>query len=75
MEYRENKAYDSVKEGFLEDLASEVSRVSEEEVDPMYTLDGCHCPPCGCLRNKWTLILAPAGIGAAGGAFLLTSPL
>ncbi len=38
-------------------------------------IEGCACPPCLCEKSLWTIVLSPAGITAAGGAYLATSPL
>jgi len=51
------------------------SRLSEDRDMSKDSIDNCACPPCGCLLKAWLLPLSPAGIGAAGGIFLATSPL
>lgn len=50
------------------------SKLQESELTN-YAIDNCACPPCGCQKTIYTVILSPAGIAAASGAYLVASPL
>lgn len=72
MEKYESRARNE-SEALLDELSQRSTQLPRAE--RAYNIDNCSCPPCGCLSRPWLLPLSPAGIGAAGGIFLATSPL
>lgn len=63
--YKKNNVNSPINgsENLLERLAEGKTNIDKSK--DAYSLDNCHCPPCGCLKANLALVLSPAGVATA----------